>query len=190
MIDDLISFAEAHDPGGKMRYPVPDDVTSQAIYSPCQQYRYVLRRQWAPAQARHTIMFLMLNPSTATEDVDDPTVRKCRNYARQWGYNTLLVGNIMAFRATDPSLLRGIAEPVGPDNLAHLREMLSNKPRLVCAWGRVPKRFQYAEQAVIQLIRDVGATPYVLQLNSSGGPWHPLYLPLAIEEPLLWTPSC
>lgn len=131
-------------------------------------------------------MFLMLNPSTATEDVDDPTVRKCRSYASQWGYNTLLVGNIMAYRATDPSLLRGIEDPVGPDNLSHLRGMLETQPRLICAWGRVPTRLQHAEQAVTQLIREVGIEPYALRVNSGGSPSHPLYQPLDVE-PQLWT---
>lgn len=188
MSNDLIWLPsdDEHDPGGKLRLPVPLDIVSEAIYSPCKQYRYLLRREWWRDEPRRTVMFIMLNPSTATTEVDDPTVRKCRSYAQQWGYNTLLVGNLMAYRTTYPALLRGVDDPVGADNLAHLTEALATATLLICAWGRVPTRFGYAEQAVIQLIRSLGTTPYVLRLNVTGGPWHPLYLPMAIE-PQLWT---
>ncbi len=176
-----------HDAGGKLRLNLPPDVTSTAQYSDCRQYRYTLRREWEPEQIRrNVIMFLMCNPSTATEVVDDPTVRKCRKYASQWGYNTLLVGNIMAYRATDPSLLRGVDDPIGPHNAFHLDEMLSASQRLVCAWGRIPARLQEAEEIAKRLIKACNVTPYALRLNSSGGPWHPLYLPMAIE-PQVWS---
>jgi hypothetical protein len=186
--DDLIWLPSDHDhdPGGKVRLLVPRDIKSEAIYSDCKLYRYLLRREWSHTEPRRAVLFIMLNPSTATTEVDDPTVRKCRSYARQWGFNTLLVGNLMAYRTTFPSLLRGADDPVGPDNLRHLAEQLRNDVTLVCAWGKVSPRFAHTENAVIQLIRDSGITPHVLRLNITGGPWHPLYLPMALE-PQVWT---
>jgi hypothetical protein len=187
-VNDLIWLAsDGHDPGGKVRLRLPPGVVSKAIYSPCKQYRYLLSREWSPDEPRRQVMFIMLNPSTATEEVDDPTVRKCRHYAQQWGYNTLLVGNLMAYRSTQPCLLRDVDDPVGPENLRYLEEALRTDPLLICAWGRIPGRFEYAEQAVKDLISRCGIIPRALRLNTSGGPWHPHYLPMAIEAPLLWS---
>jgi hypothetical protein len=180
-----ITWSVDHDPGGKVRITVPADVVSTAIYSPCRQYRYVLHRRWTDEPDK-SLMFIMANPSTATEDVDDPTVRKCRVYATRWGYNHLIVGNVMGFRVTVPALLRGIDDPVGPDNLHHLRELIIEyRPTVVCAWGAIPARLQDVDRPVIDLLRELEVTPLVLRLNSSGSPSHPLYLPLNLT-PQVW----
>jgi len=174
-----------HDPGGKVRIVVPAEVHSEAIYSPCRQYRYLLQRRWEQ-QPDRSLLFIMMNLSTATEDVDDPTVRKCRHYAMRWGYNHLIVGNVMAYRATNPRLLCDIADPVGPDNLGHLRQaILAYVPLIVCAWGRLPRRLPGPEHSMLQLLYDLKSQLHVLRLNSSGGPWHPLYLPMK-STPILW----
>jgi len=176
---------DAHDPGGKVRINVPSEIASEAIFSPCRQYRYLLHRRWTEEPDR-SLMFIMANPSTADILIDDPTVRKCRVYAARWGYNHLIIGNVMAYRATDPSLLRGIDDPVGPDNLHHLRETLTAyQPKVICAWGAIPARLRSVDRQVIDLLRDLAVTPSVLHLNSSGSPTHPLYLPLDIE-PQAW----
>jgi hypothetical protein len=184
----LISFDGDHDAGGKVRLAMPDHVVSQAVYSPCRHYRYMLHRRWEHASDR-SIMFVMLNPSTATEDVDDPTVRKCRSYASRWGYNHLIIGNIMAYRATDPGMLRRVSDPIGPENHQHLRHAIGTyQPMLICAWGSLPKRLMHAETAVIALLREVAVTPYALRMNASGSPGHPLYLAMH-TTPTAWTPS-
>ena len=79
---------------------------SGAVFSPCERYRYKLWRVWDPARPLGCVMFLMLNPSTATDTEDDPTIRRCIGYARSWGYGGLYVGNLFAYRATDPADLR------------------------------------------------------------------------------------
>lgn len=172
-----------HDPGGKTRLIVPDNVISEAIYSPCRQYRYILHRRWETAPDR-SVMFVMLNPSTATEDTDDPTVRKCRLYAMRWGYNHLIVGNIMAYRCTVPALLRGIEDPVGPDNSKHLLTAIEQySPTIVCAWGCTPQRLVHVERMTLDILR--GLPVYALRLNRGGEPGHPLYLALD-AEPQRW----
>jgi len=184
-VSNLIWFddpASDHDPGGKVRTIVPLQVISEATYSECRQYRYLLHRRWRPDETDRSIMFIMANPSTATEEFDDPTVRKCRIYAMRWGYNHMIIGNVMAYRTTDPSLLRGVDDPVGPENLVHLRHAIQTyAPLVVCAWGNIPARLVTIDQAVSQMLRETGVTPHVLRLNSSGTPSHPLYLPMDIE---------
>lgn len=181
-----ITFDGDHDAGGKIRLALPDDVISEAIYSPCRQYRYVLHRRWG--EADRAIMFIMLNPSTATEQVDDPTVRKCRTYASRWGYNHLIVGNIMAYRATDPGQLSRIYDPVGPENHQILSKIFTfYQPMLICAWGRVTRKLAHAETAMCALLRDLHAQPHALRVNANGSPGHPLYLSLD-AKPVPWTP--
>jgi hypothetical protein len=177
-----MEFFEDHDAGGKIRLSMPDDVISTAAYSECRQYRYLLRRRWAPDQPDRSLMFIMLNPSTATEDVDDPTVRKCRVYATRWGYNHLIIGNVMGYRATVPALLRDVDDPIGTDNLSHLRSAIQTyMPTVVCAWGCLPQRLIHCGAMVVDLLRELSVQPRVLRLNAGGEPGHPLYLGLDSE---------
>ena len=182
MIDLILFEGDDHDAGGKVRLTLPDHVISEAIYSPCRKYRYILHRRWEPDRPDRSVMFLMLNPSTATEDVDDPTVRKCRHYAMRWGYNHLIVGNIMAYRVTDPILLRGIDDPIGPDNHQHLRDAIETyEPRLICAWGCLPRRLVAVERTILDLLRDLEVRAEALRLNAAGSPGHPLYVAMDVE---------
>ena len=189
-MDEIISFDD-HDAGGKVRLTLPNEVISEAIYSPCRQYRYILHRRWSD-QPDRSVMFLMLNPSTATEGIDDPTVRKCRGYALRWGYNHLIVGNLMAYRATEPMLLRGVDDPVGPDNLAHLRAAIETyAPTLVCAWGCLPRRLTHVAPRTMAMLRELNVQPHVLHLNAGGEPGHPLYLSLdTVSRPWDITACC
>lgn len=84
------------------------------IFSPCREYRYTLYREWAPGDK--VVMFIGLNPSTADEVNNDPTVRRCINYAKQWGYTGMYMTNIFAYRATDPNVMKAHPEPVGAEN--------------------------------------------------------------------------
>ena len=183
---DEIIFFDDHDAGGKVRLALPSDIVSEAIYSPCRQYRYILHRRWETGRPDRSVMFLMLNPSTATEDTDDPTVRKCRQYAMRWDFNHLIIGNIMGYRATDPMLLRGITDPIGPDNYQHLTDAIETyQPMVVCAWGCLPRRLTHIAPFTRGFLRDLKVQPYALHLNAGGEPGHPLYLALA-AEPQPW----
>ncbi|OZA02269.1 MAG: hypothetical protein B7Y02_16985, partial [Rhodobacterales bacterium 17-64-5] len=87
------------------------DAASEAVYSECERYRYLLARVWGPGAK---VMFVMLNPSTATEVQNDPTVERCERRARVLGFGAFCVTNIFAYRATDPKVMRAVADPVGP----------------------------------------------------------------------------
>jgi len=79
---------------------------SHATFSPCRKYRYSLFRIWD--EDKSLVLFIGLNPSTADEKEDDPTIRRCINFAKQWGwgYGGLIMGNLFSFRATQPSDLK------------------------------------------------------------------------------------
>lgn len=104
-----------------------------AVISSCSQYRYRLERSLG--RVGPTMAFIMVNPSTADATDDDPTIRKCMGFARKHGCGEIVVGNLFAFRATDVNALRRCADPVGPDNDRHLREIMYAADDVVVAWG-------------------------------------------------------
>ena len=96
-------------------------IVQSADFSACGTYRYALRRIWLPAAPQ--VLFIGLNPSTADEKSDDPTIRRCLGFARSWGYGGLIVANLFAYRATAPSALREARDPIGP-----LNDLVDRKP--------------------------------------------------------------
>ena len=154
---------------------------SGAVFSPCSQYRYKLWRVWDPAGPLGCVMFLMLNPSTATATEDDPTIRRCIGYARSWGYSGLYVGNLFAYRATDPADLRRADHPVGPDNDRALRAMVAQYGLVVAAWSNHGAKFGWRVQEVLGLVEQ---PLYCLRQLRSGHPAHPLYQRKDIQPPL------
>jgi hypothetical protein len=109
------------------------DAASVAVYSDCERYRYSLTRVWDDAGRR--ALFIMLNPSTATEVQNDPTVERCERRARALGFGAFRVLNIFAWRATDPRDMRAAVDPVGPGNDAAILESLPWADSVICAWG-------------------------------------------------------
>jgi hypothetical protein len=110
-----------------------DDGASSATFSLCRKYSYTLVRRWSDGPLLH---FIMLNPSTADEVVNDPTVERCERRACMWHYGGLIVTNLFAWRSTDPAELRRVPDPVGPDNDEALVEAAHRAQLIVCAWGR------------------------------------------------------
>lgn len=143
--------------------------TRAAHFSPCQLYRYTLTIVWdaglAPCQ------FVGLNPSTATEYIDDPTVRRCKDYARRWGYGALVMTNLFAWRDTDPKKMMLQKEPVGPENDKYLGMVAAGAGVTIAAWGK-DGRFINREAHVRELLPRL----HYLKLNDDGTPSHPLYL--------------
>lgn len=142
---------------------------SSAVFSPCRRYRYVLRRIWD--RTTPPAMFVGLNPSTADEVKDDPTVRRCIGYARRWGFGGLVMTNIFAFRSTDPNALVELDDPVGPRNDAWLRRLQRRAGVVVAAWG-VWGSLGDREGRVMELLDE----PWCLGVTKQGSPRHPLYL--------------
>lgn len=154
-----------------------------AVISACGKYRYVLTRQVGPSN--RTATFIMLNPSTADASQDDPTIRRCIGFARQWGCGRLLVLNLFAVRATDPEDMRRANDPVGPKNKDWVGRKLRDLGKygssfelgpVVCGWG---VHGEYMEQDLTMLgwLESLGLEPLALGVTKGGHPRHPLYLP-------------
>lgn len=146
-----------------------------AEFSPCRTWRYILRRRWASGPA---LSFVLLNPSTADEEINDPTIRRCIAFAKLWGYGGLILGNLFALRSTDPKLLRVVSDPIGPDNDAALRRIVeeAQNRRIICGWGGHGV-FMGRGAEVRSLLQSSGARAEALSLTLAGEPGHPLYLP-------------
>lgn len=158
------------------------DAPSVAVYSDCMAYRYVLTRVWDVGGAK--ALFVMLNPSTATEVQNDPTVERCERRARALGFGAFRVCNIFAYRATDPRAMRAQPDPVGPENDAAIASSAGWADRIICAWGTHGVHMGRGA-AVAGLLRDTGAPLYHLGLSKGGHPKHPLYIAYD-QQPQLW----
>lgn len=145
-----------------------------AAISPCGQYRYWLSREWAPSD-RMPLMWIMLNPSTADAEIDDPTIRRCIAFSKEWGYGSMRVGNLFAFRATNPRDLFDAPDPVGPQNAYHLNRSASTSAAIVCAWGGHWMASNGIAKDILRRIVQPGGL-WCLGRTKSGAPRHPLYV--------------
>lgn len=139
----------------------------------CEVYRYELRRVWDASLG--LVCWVMLNPSTADADEDDPTIRRCMAFARAWGYGGIVVRNLFALRATDPRELRRHPHPVGPRNDRFLLARPASVAVTVAAWGADPAAWGRAE-VVRCLMAATGTELWCLGTNLDGSPKHPLYI--------------
>jgi hypothetical protein len=149
-----------------------------AILSSCRSYRYCLWRQ-VDAEIERRCAFIMLNPSTADERENDPTIRKCVGFASRWGYGAIDVVNLFAWRSTEPRALLQAPDAVGPENWKHVTTVVYEAARVVLAWG--------SHASVRGLIRNQLLSPHwfvirtlwkagTLGRNQDGEPKHPLML--------------
>lgn len=159
------------------------DAESIALYSPCELYRYELTRIWVPNEPR--VLFVMLNPSTATEQQNDPTVERCERRARALGFGGFRVCNIFAWRDTDPKGLRRAPDPIGPGNDMAILRSADWADAIVCAWG-THGAFLDRGPGVEALLRQAGHALTHLGLTKHGHPKHPLYISYA-AQPENWT---
>ncbi len=164
------------------RTHIKGDAPSTAVYSDCEKYRYVLTREWDPTKGR--VVFVMLNPSTATEVQNDPTVERCERRARALGYGAFRVTNIFAWRDTDPKNMRAAVDPVGPGNDAALAESCAWADTVVAAWGTHGAHLNRGPAAEA-ILRASGKPIFHLGLSKAGHPKHPLYIAYD-QQPELW----
>lgn len=143
---------------------------STAVFSDCRLYRYTLRRRWSPGVLGG---FVMLNPSTADEFKNDPTIRRCMGFAMREGWGGLVILNLFAFRATDPKDMTKAVDPIGPENdrilIAASQEI--DGP-LVAAWGAHWLAAVRSKAVVAALSRPL----VCLGKTADGSPRHPLYV--------------
>ena len=145
----------------------------RAEFSECRRYRYSLWRGWN--KDLPLVAVIGLNPSTADEIDDDPTIRRCIAYAKREGFGGLVMLNLFARRSTDPKQLRKVADPVGIDNDKVLKEYHALAERTIAAWG-VHGGMSYRDMEVIRLLARIGPL-YCLGRTKGGYPKHPLCLP-------------
>ena len=143
------------------------------MYSVCERYRYSLTRVWDRNGSK--ALFIMLNPSTATERQNDPTVERCERRARAMGFGAFRVTNIFAWRNTDPKSLRLAADPVGAENDNAIRDGVKWADRIVAAWG-THGALRNRGAIVERLLRETGSRVHHLGLTQDGHPRHPLYI--------------
>ena len=146
-------------------------VMKPAEFSEDRKYRYTLVREFLTGEG--TAVFILLNPSTADESSDDPTVRRCIGYTKHWGYRRLIVVNSFALRSTDPKALYLEKDPIGPDNDAWIMTCAKMSNVVVCGWG--PHGILNHRSFDLRHLL-VPFKPKCLGKTRDGEPRHPLYL--------------
>ena len=150
------------------------------VLSECGTYRYRLERECGlPVDGSITFAYFGINPSTADWTIDDATVRKWRGFTARNNGHRFLVGNLFAYRSTDPKALSSVADPFGPDWGAHMRSITSEADILVPCWGRldkVPKALQHVPDLVLQRLLSSGKPVMHFGKTGCGQPKHPLML--------------
>lgn len=162
-------------------------LSKKAIFDSTREYRYVLVRRWN--DNKPNIAFLMLNPSIADENKDDPTIRRVIRYAKDWGYGMVFILNLFAYRSTDPAQLKKTPDPVGLDNDHYINYISHNVAYIIAGWGT---KGNYLNRAT-NVIRRLSPTHklYCLQETKEGHPQHPLYVKSdVVPQPYGWQPNC
>ncbi len=150
------------------------DTGGDAFVSACGKYRYTLIRTWNSALP--CCCFVMLNPSTADAMTDDPTIRRCISFAKENGFGKLVVVNLFAYRATNPSALDDVADPVGEYNDNTINACATSASTVICAWGANKIALQ-RESKIQAILFAAKITPMCFGLSKGGFPRHPLMLP-------------
>lgn len=172
-------------------------VGKAAALDPSGKYRYALWRWWVPPDrglqfrsmgprdrtailvpVLRTVLWVMLNPSTADAAVDDNTIRRCLDFSHGWGFEALAVVNLFAFRATRTSALMAEAaggDAVGPENPGWIDVEARNADRIVLAWGALANTALVALRANTVKRQLAGRRLYCLGHTKGGHPRHPLY---------------
>ncbi len=144
------------------------------VFSACGAYRYLLWRLWnrnLPA-----LGWILLNPSTASAEVDDPTLRRCLDYTYRWGFGSLWLFNVFALRSSSPQALRTCPDPVGPFNDDYLSWASTRCNLLLAGWGNHGRLYGRSD-----IVRSRFTRLHCLRLTAQGQPAHPLYLPKNLQ---------
>lgn len=145
-----------------------------AIFSECRKYRYALCRTWD--ESGDLVLFIGLNPSRADETHDDPTIRRCINFAKDWGFGGICIVNLFAFCSNDPKALFMAKDPIGPENDSILKKYISKFDQIIIVWGNHGQYLKRNEN-ILKLIKK----PSCLKINKNGAPSHPLYLKATLK---------
>lgn len=166
-----------------------ESYTGDAVISPDGVYRYLLTRSWDGGDT-DALVLIGLNPSKAAaldekgRPIDDPTIRRCVDFADQMGLTRIVMLNACAYRATEPGEMLAAKDPVGPLNDHYIGGVLAGVPFAVCAWTDHVTTAR--RDAVLEMFSEWGCEPYVFGLTKGGAPSHPLYLKREMR-PRPWT---
>jgi hypothetical protein len=155
-------------------------VDRTAIISDCGRYRYLLRRLWAEGLPR--ALFIMLNPSTADDKIDDPTIKALIRWCQHHSYGSFEVVNIFAVRSSDPIAIYQIGDPIGPRNEAVIRRAVDRADIVICAWGAHLAARDHVHRLMTEISK-VKEHVFCLGITKLGAPRHPLYI--AANQPLI-----
>lgn len=168
---------DSHDPGGKVRIRLRDNIRGGATFSDCGVYRPLLWRDWDGAPNAGYVLWIGMNPSTADGDVDDPTVRRECDFTMAWGFGSYRKCNVMDMRATQPkSLLAAGVAPRSEINLDTIVEQARGAQTVVLAFGALHKKLTPYGAEVVERLSKERTEMYCLGLTGNGSPRHPLYL--------------
>jgi len=153
---------------------------ADAKLSDCRNYRFALWRTWD--DSKPFAMIIGLNPSTADEVNDDPTLTRCINFAKSWGYGGVCMTNLFAYRATDPKDMKAQRDPIGVENDMWLTKLANDAGIVVAAWGN-DGSYLNRSNMVVEMLPNL----HYLKMNKSGEPAHPLYLKADLIPVLMGT---
>lgn len=156
-----------------------DEETREACFSEDMMYRYRLTITWDSSKKGMTA--ICLNPSTATHLVDDPTVRKCKTFAKQFGCGSFTMLNCFAYRSTAYQAIFNVIDPIGPENMIEYLRHWTDGTLTIAAWGaHITERLwrhYYRAKDIATAIPNLQC----LRMTKSGHPEHPCYLPLNLQ---------
>ena len=143
-----------------------------AVIDETRKYRYSLTRSWNPTLGR--VAFILLNPSTANAFEDDSTVRRCIDFATRWGYGSIELVNLFAFRTKDPKILSSVRSPIGSDNDDYIKKAVVNADIVVVSWGEncviwgkehiLSQRYK----KVLKMLKELKIVPHHLGITRDG----------------------
>ena len=168
---------DLHDPGGKSRLRLNPDVVADAVFYDNRRYRTILTRRWTEDPNAPLVLWIGMNPSVASFDVDDPTCAREQEFTRRWGYASYVKCNIMDACYTDQKRLRdpGVI-PCSQHSLPAIRDQASRAAMIVLGFGAVHPSLQCYADAVCQALIQDGRSLWCLKLTKNGNAGHPLYI--------------
>jgi hypothetical protein len=164
-------------------FDIDDDIDKGATLSKCRTWRYALWRKWDVRPESKMVAFIGLNPSTADESNDDPTIRRCKGFAKRWGFGGMYMLNAYAFRATEPKDMIAARDPVGDKNYHFICEYSKLAELVVACWG-----VHCDSDHGHSVCRSVGKTVMCLGKTKHNRPKHPLYLKSDTSLEVFWEP--
>jgi len=149
-------------------------IKKNAIFDTTKKYRYLLMRQWSENNAQ--ITWIMLNPSTADENIDDPTIRRCIGFSKLYNAGKMEIVNLFSYRSTTPQTLYTINDPIGKETDQYILNSVKSADKVIIAWGNHGKLNNRSKYVINDLLSPYHNKIYTLKLLKNKEPGHPLYI--------------